>query len=202
MNLDQETTTIEAVHNLLIDGLKKLYREDYFNIKIDVSERNICARLAMHLENTMREKGIFPNYYVDVEYNRQGKGELKQVYDEVAKVPIKMVSDLLIQSRGIARNLLAVEMKKYNNHQSVKSDHNRLKEMVMSENANNRDCIHGTLLGAFIKYSKDEVTIEYFSEDYPSYNGMSEHYRVETVQKSNAHILSEDDTEQAILCKD
>ena len=130
MNLDQETTTIEAVHNLLIDGLKKLYREDYFNIKIDVSERNICARLAMHLENTMREKGIFPNYYVDVEYNRQGKGELKQVYDEVAKVPIKMVSDLLIQSRGIARNLLAVEMKKYNNHQSVKSDHERLREMV------------------------------------------------------------------------
>lgn len=201
MNLNQETenTSIDQVHNLLIDGLRKLYQEDYFNIKINVSERNICARLAMHLENIMRERDSFNGYFADVEYNRQGKGELKQVYIEPAKIPIKMVSDLLIQSRGRARNLLAVEMKKYNNYQAVKSDHERLREMVMSENKDNRDCIHGTLLGAFIKYSVKEVLIEYFSEEDPSYNGISEHFRVETMPKPDANVYSEDDTEQAIL---
>ena len=43
------------LHDILIPSLKRLYQEDYNNIKYGVSERNICARLAHHMENVMRE---------------------------------------------------------------------------------------------------------------------------------------------------
>jgi len=38
------------IYDLLIPSLHKLYEMDYFNIRIGVSERNICARLAHHME--------------------------------------------------------------------------------------------------------------------------------------------------------
>ena len=43
------------LNDILIPSLKKLYDIDYNNIKFGVSERNICARLALHMENMMRE---------------------------------------------------------------------------------------------------------------------------------------------------
>lgn len=42
------------INEILIPSLQKLYKVDYDNIKFDVSERNICARLAHHIENRMR----------------------------------------------------------------------------------------------------------------------------------------------------
>lgn len=43
------------INDILIPSLKRLYQEDYDNIRFGVSERNICARLAHHMENIMRE---------------------------------------------------------------------------------------------------------------------------------------------------
>ena len=60
--------------NMLKRAIKILYETDYENIKLDVTEQNVCARLAHHLENLMREydnshiRKMFKNYYVDVEY--------------------------------------------------------------------------------------------------------------------------------------
>lgn len=34
------------IHDVLIPSLKMLYKRDYSDIKYNVSERNICARLA------------------------------------------------------------------------------------------------------------------------------------------------------------
>ena len=42
------------VNDILIPSLKRLYQVDYDNIRFGVSERNICARLAHHMENIMR----------------------------------------------------------------------------------------------------------------------------------------------------
>lgn len=41
------------IYDILVSSLHHLYEVDYFNIKNGVSERNICARLAHHMENTM-----------------------------------------------------------------------------------------------------------------------------------------------------
>ena len=70
--MDEEITK-GLIEQILIQSLKRLYEIDEPNIKYEVSERNVCARLAHHMENVMREYDqqnnsyYFENYYVDVE---------------------------------------------------------------------------------------------------------------------------------------
>ena len=70
------------IDDILIPAINRLYQMDYENIRFGVSERNICARLAHHIENIMREydqqhdNSPFIGYYADVEYNRMGNGDL------------------------------------------------------------------------------------------------------------------------------
>ena len=157
------------LNEVLIPSLRALYEMDYDNIRFGVSERNICARLAHHMECLIREyddrhpDSPFIGYYADVEYNRMGNGDLKR-YENSEHRPQYMVSDLLIQKRGYGRNLLAVEMKRKGNNINVEEDKERLKSLVSS--SLNDDlayrCVHDTVLGAFIVYSKDGLKVELF----------------------------------------
>ena len=158
----------ELVEQILMQSLQRLYQIDETNIKYDASERNICARLAHHMENIMREydrqnnSQCFRGYYVDVEYNRMGFGELKH-FEAYKHVSHYMVSDLLIQSRGYECNLLAVEMKKPRNRKTVEEDIKRLKSLVTPHSDESPlDCVHGTVLGAFIVYSIKGVDMDLF----------------------------------------
>ena len=120
------------IYDILQPSLCRLNEMDYDNIRNGVSERNICARLAYHMENIMRScdnRTLFENYYADVEYNRMGNGELKR-YENSEHLPQYMVADLLIQSRGESRNLLAVEMKRSTNYENRKEDRERLEALV------------------------------------------------------------------------
>lgn len=156
------------IYGILVPSILRLYEEDYFNINAGVSERNICARLAHHMEIQIREchnSCIFDDYYVDVEYNRMGYGNPK--YYELNKDELRyMVSDLLIHSRGKSPNYLAVEMKRKGNYRNAKEDRKRLEALVKSKPDNpESNCVYGTLVGAYITYSSDEAIIELF-EDY------------------------------------
>ena len=158
-----------VLHNILIPSICILYKEDFNNIRFDVSERNICARLAHHMENIMREydakngTSFFASYYADVEYNRMGNGDMKY-YEDSLKRPKYMVSDLLIQSRGYEGNLLAVELKKKGStKKAITKDRERLKSLVTPGSLSQlTGCVHDTLLGAFIIYSKDGVDMDIF----------------------------------------
>lgn len=158
-----------VLHDVLIPSICKLYKEDFSNIRFDVSERNICARLAHHMENIMREydaknrTSFFTSYYADVEYNRMGNGDMKY-YEDSLKRPKYMVSDLLIQSRGYEGNLLAVELKKKGStKKAITKDRERLKSLVTPGSLSQlTGCVHDTLLGAFIVYSKDGVDMDIF----------------------------------------
>ena len=158
-----------VLHDILIPSIYKLYKEDFRNIRFGVSERNICARLAHHMENIMREydscaeSPLFTDYYADVEYNRMDNGRMKH-YEDRLKCPRYMVSDLLIQCRGYERNLLAVELKKKGStKKAIAKDKERLTSLVtpgvLSQLAG---CVHDTILGAFILYSKDGVDMDIF----------------------------------------
>lgn len=156
------------IDDILIPAINRLYQMDYENIRFGVSERNICARLAYHIENIMREYDLqhnnspFKGYYADVEYNRMGNGDPKH-YENSLHRPQYMVSDLLIQSRGYERNLLAVEMKRKGNHKKESEDKERLMSLVSTASDNmNISCVHDTLLGAFIVYSLEDVSIELY----------------------------------------
>ena len=92
-------------------------------------------------------------------------GSLK-MYENSINMPQYMVSNLLIQSRGIQEKLLAVEMKRKGNYKNVKEDKQRLKSLVSSSMNSNLDyCVHDTLIGAYITYSKEEVRIQFFENN-------------------------------------
>lgn len=158
-----------VLHDILIPSICILYKEDFSNIRFGVSERNICARLAHHMENIMREydaknrTSLFTSYYADVEYNRMGNGDMKY-YEDSQKRPRYMVSDLLIQSRGYEGNLLAVELKKKGSTvKAIAKDKERLTSLVTPGALSHlTGCVHDTLLGAFIIYSKDGVDMDIF----------------------------------------
>lgn len=166
------------IYEILIPSVQMLYSIDYDNICMGVSERNICARLAHHMENIMRnydeehDNSPFRRYFADVEYNRMGNGNIK-CYENSEHRPQKMVSDLLIQSRGFPQNYLAVEMKRKDNRNknSLKSDRNRLCSLVKpSSDDTISNCVHDTVVGAFIIYSPNGVKIEI----YENVNGQGE----------------------------
>lgn len=109
-----------------------------------------------------KEKPFFAKYYADVEYNRMGNGDIKR-YENSEHLPKEMVSDLLIQSRGAEPNYLAVEMRKKKNNQKREEDSERLKALVSPKPVRkDLKCVYGTLLGAFIIYSPEDVVIELF----------------------------------------
>lgn len=159
----------EILHTVLIPSICELYKEDFSNIRFDVSERNICARLAHHMENIMRKSkaenktSLFTGYYADVEYNRMDNGNLKY-YEDRQKSPRYMVSDLLIHSRDPKRNLLAIELKKrHSSKKAMEKDRERLESLVTPRTFSQlTECVHDTLLGAFIVYSEDVVDMELF----------------------------------------
>ena len=172
-----------VLHDILIPSIFKLYKEDFSNIRFGVSERNICARLAHHMENIMREydtknkTSFFMSYYADVEYNRMGNGDMK-FYEDSQKRPRYMVSDLLIQSRGYEGNLLAVELKKKGaTKKAIANDLKRLESLVTPGALSQlTGCVHDTLLGAFIIYSKDGVDMDIFEFSSKEENVVSRKY--------------------------
>lgn len=163
-NYTQEQIKDMIVNNVLIPSLKKLYASDYDNIRFGVSERNICARLAHHMENLMRQgefSDLFDHYYADVEYNRMGYGDFK-FYMNSKRDQQYMVSDLVVHSRGKMTNLLSIEMKRKGNYKKSKEDKIRLMSIVSSLESKPFYCVSETLVGAYITYSDKDVKIEIF----------------------------------------
>lgn len=160
----------KEIKDILVKALDKLYHIDKKNIRDGVSERNLCARLAMYIEQKMRRSSI-RGYYVDVEYNRQrkqddkSKTEPKTESKTESKTELKnMVCDLLIHSRGGKKteNLLALEMKK-ENMRNAETDKERLKRMTLPDEDDSSGT-KNTILGAFVKITKKRSSITYYEE--------------------------------------
>lgn len=116
-----------------LDRITKAALDDFFRAEVhsilaNVSERNLCARLAMHFEYHMRAAGLV-DYYADPEYNRKQHGRVKTILNGNMEV-ISITCDLIIHSRGeiVSKdNLIAIEMAKPNkSEQEMQDDRNRL----------------------------------------------------------------------------
>ena len=160
--IDREKRNI-IIYDILQPSLLRLYEKDYFNIRNGVSERNICARLAHHMEIIMDRSNHFKGYFADVEYNRKNDGTIKHS-EGYKKVSLTMVSDLIVHKRNADNNLLAVEMKRWNNYDKRKVDRDRLKSVVSSPEEGKDDCVYDTTLGAFIIYSAGKVLVEFYGK--------------------------------------
>ena len=115
-------------------ALQEFLVQEQQNILSGVSERNLCARLAMPLERITKEKEL-NGYYADPEYNRKQNGRVKTILDENMQV-INVTCDLILHSRGeiLERdNLIAIEMKKSERPEEEKeSDRARLRTLTKS----------------------------------------------------------------------
>jgi hypothetical protein len=99
----------------------------------NVSERNTCGRLAIHLTRQLELDGV-AGYYADVEYNRKQGGQVKTIVNERLEV-VQITPDLIVHTRGERPpphdNLIAVEMKKAARPEAEKrDDRTRLEAMT------------------------------------------------------------------------
>lgn len=113
---------------------KTFLRLESENIRNGVSERNLCGRFAIYLQNAVSSTE-FSNYFVDIEYNRNYGGSVKTIINGDEKVT-SITCDLILHSRGSSLsqdNLIAVEMKKTGRpyHETV-SDRDRLTALTKS----------------------------------------------------------------------
>ena len=158
----------QEVLDLLLEAIHNFYQEDQNLLDNKVSERCVCARLALHLDrliNSVEYSNDFHGYYVDVEYDRMQNRNPKQIKGNRCKI----VSDLLIHSRGTnpnQDNLLALEMKIHNNYNNVKKDKDRLIKMVQQEESPNElPYVCNTLLGVFLRLQRNRFKYVVFTQE-------------------------------------
>lgn len=144
----------------------------------DVSERNTCGRLAVHLERQMAAESL-SGYYADPEYNRKQNGKVKTIIDEQYEV-IVITPDLIVHSRGEKNppydNLIAVEAKKSRRPNAEKvEDRKRLRAMtkslaeVWAWDGSHPEHVCGYTLGVFVEIDIDNrlLCLEYFEKGVP-----------------------------------
>ena len=116
--------------NLFYEANALFLKKNKMNIEHNTSERNLCALLGESMSRLLLKYGL-SDYFVDVEYNRNGY-ELKRTINED-----EIFCDLILHSRGtLARdNLIALEMKKSSATQhAIEEDRTRLKDLTSRYN--------------------------------------------------------------------
>lgn len=95
----------------------------------DPAERNLCARLMLHLES-VKERFGFGRYEVDPEMNRMNGVDVKHMLGGDGRL-IRIECDLVIHRRAEADNLVAMEMKKIGQPEADK-DANRTRLRILT----------------------------------------------------------------------
>lgn len=108
--------------------LEELYNQDGPILAQDIGERAICGCLA----RVMSPK--FPQYNVDIEYNRKGPGlepkDIEMPDENGVLTANRIFPDIIVHERGNnLRNLLVVEVKKSTSAVSDEHDHAKLQAL-------------------------------------------------------------------------
>ncbi len=102
----------------VLNALNLLFEKDGQLLVINASEQAIAAKLAQYLQPH------FPNYNVDVEYNRMGKAPKRVAWSEK---PDEVYPDIIVHVRMTDTNILAIELKKDSNPEKKDKDILKLK---------------------------------------------------------------------------
>jgi len=120
----------QEVERRVSEALRAFQTEDLYLLEHNLSERCIASRMAHHLQR------YFPEYSVDVEYNRSGDspkrlglpdGCANSVDDNGCAL---VVPDIIVHRRGPnGRNLLGIEVKKAGDPRGTDCDRNRIQAL-------------------------------------------------------------------------
>jgi len=119
--------TEENLLSMVNTATDKFNFNERYLIENDLSERCICARFAMYLQNELSDSKDYRQYVVDVEYNRGGerkRNNPKMLFNK------KIVVDLIAHKRGFDggnNNLICCEMKKSTDRRGSTDDEKRLR---------------------------------------------------------------------------
>jgi hypothetical protein len=100
------------------EALAYLMAKDLSLLKNDLAERTIAAALMTHLGR------VFPEWNVDVEYNRMGEAPKRAGWNQDLAL---VYPDVIVHIRGSSKNLLAIELKKSSNPEGKEDDVRKLR---------------------------------------------------------------------------
>jgi len=112
----------------LVAALGEFYAHETFLLEKDLGERALTHRLAVCLERQ------YPGWDVDCDYNRLGERMLRLPHGTIVSTDDALgksiYPDIVVHQRAIPRNLLAIELRKASNSQSLEHDQQKLKAMT------------------------------------------------------------------------
>ena len=119
---------MQAELDKLVTALGEFYARETFLLQKDLGERALTHRLAVQRERQ------YPDWDVDCEYNRLGERTLRLPHGTIVSTDDTLgksiYPDIVVHRRAIPRNLLAIELRKASNSQSLDHDQQKLKAMT------------------------------------------------------------------------
>jgi hypothetical protein len=114
--------------NKVVTALQEFYARETFLLDKDLGERTLTHRLAVHCEKH------FSGWDVDCDYDRLGERTLRLPHGTIVSTDDhfgkSVYPDIVVHQREIPNNLLAVELRKANNHQPPEHDHHKLRALT------------------------------------------------------------------------
>jgi hypothetical protein len=112
----------------VVSALGEFYARETFLFEHDLGERALTHRLAVYLETQ------FTGWEVDCDYDRLGLRTLQLPHGTIVSTDDhfgkSIYPDIVVHQRDIPNNLLAVEVRKVNNHQPPEHDQQKLRAMT------------------------------------------------------------------------
>jgi hypothetical protein len=112
----------------VVAALKEFYAREVFLFEHDLGERALTHRLAVQLERQ------FPDFEVDCDFDRLGPrtlnlphGSIVSTDDHIGK---SIYPDIVVHQRTVPNNLLAIEVRKADNHQPIEHDRHKLRALT------------------------------------------------------------------------
>ncbi|MFB9268609.1 hypothetical protein ACFFWD_36760 [Bradyrhizobium erythrophlei] len=114
--------------NKVIVALQEFYAQETFLLERDLGERTLTHRLAVYVERQ------FSGWQVDCNYDRLGERTLRLPHGSVISTDDHLgksiYPDIVVHQRDIPNNLLAIELRKQSNHQSIEHDQHKLEALT------------------------------------------------------------------------
>ncbi|SDN73826.1 hypothetical protein [Afipia sp. GAS231] len=114
--------------NKVVTALQEFYARETFLLEKDLGERTLTHRLAVHLEKE------FSGWEVDCDYDRLGDRTLRLPHGTIISTDDHLgksvYPDIVVHQRAIPNNLLALEVRKFGNHQPLEHDQQKLRALT------------------------------------------------------------------------
>ena len=119
---------MQAELDKVVAALREFYAREIFLFEHDLGERTLTHRLAVHLEKQ------FAGFDVDCNYDRLGARTLRLPHGTIVStddhIGKSIYPDIVVHQRAIPNNLLAIEVRKANNHQPLEHDQQKLRALT------------------------------------------------------------------------